>query len=158
MHRTQAFSWADTKQPPASTRSSLLCPEAAPGHCSAGVMMVQCRHCSYSRLKLSVCTLRILPTLPLMLPWKKSDHPEMYSVSSSEFAVALSSMSHSLTVTSVTTLMPWPMSESVTGTIWRLGRDRWSVGVEAPGWVERRGHCCCEVTAPLILAKIRHER
>ena len=124
VHRTPAFSWADTKQPPASTQSSLLCPEAAPGHCSAGVMMVQCCHCSYSRLKLSVCTLRILPTLPLMLPWKKSDHPEMYSVSSSEFAVALSSMSHSLTVTSVTTLMPWPMSESVTGTIWRLGRDR----------------------------------
>ena len=91
---------------------------------SAVVMMVQCRHCSYSRLKLSVCTLRILPTLPLMLPWKKSDHPEMYSVSSSEFAVALSSMSHSLTVTSVTTLIPSPMSESVTGTIWRLGRDR----------------------------------
>ena len=96
--------------------------------------------------------------LPLHRHWKKSDHPEMCSVSSSEFAVALSSMSHSLTVTSVTTLMPWPMSESVTGTIWRLGRDRWSVGVEAPGWVERRGHCCCEVTAPLILAKIRHER
>ena len=43
---TPAFSWADTKQPPASTQLSLLCPEAAPGHCSAGVMMVQCRHCS----------------------------------------------------------------------------------------------------------------
>ena len=40
-------------------------------------------------------------------------------------------------------------------------RDNLEAGpgqVEAPGWVERRGHCCCEVTAPLILAKIRHER
>ena len=48
-------------------------------------------------------------TLPLMLPlhqhWKKSDHPEMCSVSSSEIAVALSSMSHSLTVTSVTSVI-----------------------------------------------------
>ena len=63
---------------------------------------------------------------PLMLPLHQhwSDHPEMCSVSSSEFAVSRGSMSHSLTVTSVTTLIPSPMSESVTGTIWRLGRDR----------------------------------
>ena len=45
-------------------------------------------------------------TPPLMLPlhqhWRKSDHPEMCSVSSSEFAVAPGSMSHSLSVSSVT--------------------------------------------------------
>ena len=86
-----------------------------------------------------------------MLPWKKSDHPEMCSVSSSEFAVALSFMSHSLTVTSVTTLMPWPMSESVTGTIWRLGRDRWSVTGEGSwlggeeGSLLLRGHCAADL-------------
>ena len=131
-----------------------------------GTWTLQCWGDDYSTM-LSLLTARgsssiciIINTtfaLPLHRHWKKRDHPEMCSVSSSEFAVSRGSMSHSLTV-SVTTLMPSPMSESVIWTIWRLGRDRWSVGVEAPGWVERRGHCCCEVTAPLILAKIRHER
>ena len=123
-------------------------------------MMVQCRHCSYSCLKLSLhcayyqhCFHTVMPLrLPLHQHWKKSDHPEMCSVSSSEFAVALSSMSHSLTVTAL--MMPWPMSESVTGTIWRLRREGgvW-VWTEAPGWVERRGVVCNHMMHPICIKR-----